>query len=250
MMKNIYLLILSGLLFSCAGSPELRQSDILKKRYPDGRYMTAIGMGTDRNMAVDNAYAALATQFNSRVHVDEKVLKRYDAFTDASGYNETISEESITQIRISSSQDLINVRLTESFTNRKNMIYIMAYIPRAATAEILKDRIERNQSLISEYVKMADKARLNVKKFIYYNAAWLVSARNRMMTAQIEVLDRLRVPKKFKYSYARLTTLREFYASRMVFNISIINDNNNRVRQSVAKALTEAGFSVTREAGT
>lgn len=248
-MKRYYLLIMLFIMASCSQTSELRFNERFQKDYPEARYMSAMGMGTDLEMATANAYAGLARQFNSKVHVNESVLKRYNAFTDMNGYEETISEESVSNIQIKANQDIVNVSLTAPQHGPRDMVYILAYIPRAATAEILSGRINRNREMISAYAALAESADHDVQKYIYYNAAWLISAKNEMMFRQIEVLDNLRLPKNFHYNYARLTTLKEFYSNSIEFTVSIRHDEDGKLWHSVSEAITEAGFAVTRQAG-
>jgi len=128
-------------------------------KYPDGLYLTGIGVGDTRADASDRARAEIAKRFKVAVHQDVTVQRSVASSEDATG-GAWLSESSTREsTRTATDQTLEDVQVAETWTDPVTQrVWALAALHRSAAAERLVDRLGEVDGQIDAALKEADAA--------------------------------------------------------------------------------------------
>lgn len=248
-MKRILCLIPVLVIFwSCSGSlPDWYENR--SDYYPENEYIVSKGWGKTPEEAIEKAAINMAQIFNTKVTVEENILRRYESISDMKDFEEYLYEFSEKTATLISEQNLVNIMFVEPVYERKSRsFYTLAYMPRVETAKILMDRMKREEGKTEYYVMMAQSAHDPVRVYRYYTAAWLTAGRIKMMQEQLDLLAP-GIGTAPIYGFESLAVMKDNAAKRLVFGISVQGDGNGRIEQALRQSVNRAGFPVADREG-
>lgn len=159
------------------------------EKYPEDRYMTAVGSGETRRAAEEQAYAGLSQAFEIDIRVDSTTQERYREIMTEEG-NMTESEVELSQtVEVQSGQELLNVRTAEAAVDDRGRVRTIAYIERQPTGNIYAELIRENDEQISSLVNEADEADDPVRRYAYLNSAAVVARNNELLLEQLRIIS-------------------------------------------------------------
>ncbi|MBL7012467.1 MAG: LPP20 family lipoprotein [Kiritimatiellales bacterium] len=239
---GILLLLLTGCASQSINSPAWLLSP--QEKYPKAQYLVAVGEGDTRRAAENSAAAGLARIFESQIQAEETLS---ETTTEARGAIESFDQfsELRANIRIGSSQNLLNIQFGEAFTDRHGRVYTAAYLPRAETAEIYRTRIGENNRAITHLTHQSDAAADPLKKYAFRRAAVRKALKNDLLLAQLDIIfpgtkERLLL----HYDPQTLYSETAAAARDVTFSIHLSGDGGDALRE----ALTGMGFSENEKA--
>ena len=219
--------------------------------YPEDKFLAEIGEGNSLNGAKDNAKTSLARIFRNTIIVDSNITTRYNDLSDGENIldssMETSVDESITQL---SNETLINVHFGENWTSPLGKVYIIAYIDRAETAQIYRQRIERDSERAAYFIDKSGTEDDLVRRYGYLDAAMVMDAQISSKRDQLEIINSpfarmIMLP----YEPEELHSLHADTAKQMLFSVTIDGDEQGKLEDMVTQVLTDRGFTVGDGAG-
>lgn len=128
-------------------------------RYPATTHLSAVGSGSNRSLAEENARAELARIFRSEIVSRTRTYEKY--LQTSSGkktqVQEEINQENLTTI--STRKVIEGSEIAEVFRQKQpEMYYALAILHRAKTSRILEDRLEKLNAEIGSLLQEADTA--------------------------------------------------------------------------------------------
>ncbi|MBI9100422.1 MAG: LPP20 family lipoprotein [Spirochaetaceae bacterium] len=249
MKKIIALTGLFALLVSCASgpSPSVRPAWVDNKhsQYAEDKFMVEIGIGASLRDAKRNAAAALAQIFKTSIKVETTIQTRYKELSSGGAVDaseETTFDQDITQL---ADQELVNVNFGQSWTNDLGQVHVIAYIDRQVTANIYRDRIEENNSTVRNFISKSGDQSSQIRKYAYYDAAYVVARANQMLMEQLEIINLpIRKTIRTPYDINDVRDRRKEAALIMAFMVNIENDVEGKVASVLTDELTSFGFSI------
>ena len=215
--------------------------------YPEDKYLAEVGEGDGLNAAKAEAAGAIARIFRNRVTVDTTVTTRYTEITGEGGetlglVNQTDFDQSIGQ---SSDQSLVNMRFGESWTDSLGRVYTVAYLDRAETGNLYRQRILTNDSRVAELMDRARSQTEPLRRFAFFDAALVMSEVNRVLVEQLEIIN-MPMARSFSPSYALgdLRAVRADQAAAMKIRVEVSGDPEGRIGAVMTDWASEKGFSV------
>ena len=249
MKKIIVVTALIAFLASCASapSPSVKPGWVDNKfsKYAEEEYMVEIGMGSSLRDAKRNAAASLAQIFKTSIKVETTIQTRYKELASggsAESSEETTFDQDITQL---ADQELVNVNFGESWTNDLGQVHVIAYIDRQVTANIYRDRIEENNSTVRNFISKSGSQSSLIKKYAYFDAAYVVAQANQMLMDQLEIINLpIRKTIRTPYDINDVRDDRKEAAFAMAFKLNMENDTEGKVTAVLTDELTSFGFSI------
>jgi hypothetical protein len=119
-----------------------------QEEYPAESYLVSIGEGDSRRAAENSAAAGLARRFKTEIQSVETLS---ETTTETRGKNESFDQFSELQshVQIGAKQELLNVQFGTAYTDTRNRVYVAAFIPRAETALIYREKIlDRGRQIV------------------------------------------------------------------------------------------------------
>jgi hypothetical protein len=250
--KLISIFSLIIILFGCASTtPVVKKSgkpawvDNPKGTYPEAAYLYAIGEGSRRQYAEENAVANLSKIFESKVSVDQTVTEQYKELMTKDGgsfSNETTSNQSV---NIQSNQTLFNVKFGETYTNNLGQIVVIAYMNRLETGDIYQEKINENAVRIQELLKKAQNSKNAEERYSYLYACDTIASMNQILLGQLDIISSsMKALVELNYDRDDIRKKMSNAASKITFHIKINGDKNNQIKSSLSEILTNEGFNV------
>lgn len=246
--------LIAAALIGCAtgGEPSQPRQDMPEwflnpaNVYPQERYMAAVGSGRDRRDAEQQALAALSQAFEVEIRVDETSRERYrELMTDSGTFTE--SEIDLTQIRdVRSAQTLLNVQFGDAFLEpATNRVHIVAYLERLATGRLYVDLINRNESLVSEYLSESDQSSDPLRQYAFLSAAEAVAANNDTLRDQLRIISPpLSATLPAGNSRSTIVSRRSDAAESLPVSIRVAGDTDNRITPILRRAVAAERFPI------
>ena len=133
--------------------------------YSEAEYLAVIGEGDTRRDAESSAAGSLSRIFETNVQVDSVAIQRYNEIAKDGGY-QIENEKSITEtVSLQSQQTLINVQYGDTYLNDTGRYYIIAYINRNLTAQIYREKINKNSEAVMNFLNSSNEASGILRKF-------------------------------------------------------------------------------------
>ncbi len=219
--------------------------------YPEDKFLVEIGEGNSLNGARDNAKTSLARIFRTTIIVDSTVTTRYSDLSDGKtileSSMETTADETLTQL---SDETLINVHFGENWTSPLGKVYVIAYIDRVETAQIYRQRIERDGERAAYFINQSGRENDLIRRFGFLDAAMVMDAEISSKRDQLEIINppfarMIMLP----YEPKDLRSLHADTAKQMLFSVVIDGDEEGKLKAMVSQVLTDRGFSLSDGAG-
>ena len=215
--------------------------------YPENEFLAEVGEGDSLNAAKSNAAAAIAQIFRTRVTVDTTITTRYTELTGEGGQtlglvNQTDFDQTIGQ---KADESLVNMRYGETWTDSLGRVYAVAYLDRAETGNLYRQRILANDDRVSELMDRARTQDEPLRRFAFFDAALVVSEANRVLVEQLEIIN-MPMARSYTPAYALgdLRAARADQAAAMKIRIEASGDPDGRITAVLTDWTSEKGFSV------
>jgi len=216
-------------------------------RYPEWRYLTGVGYGSDRRSAEENARAEIAKVFSSRILSQTRIYEEYLETTSMgkSAQTGSIDIEQITTI--STERVLSGVRIAEVYLEGgpDPIYYALALLDRDQSATILRRRIrELDRSIEGLLAEAADQedvlARIrylsrSVRKYLLREAC---NGELRIVTPSGKG-----IPPPFGFREIR-NQLETALSRDFSVGLVITGSHADRIKEALVQALNERGIAV------
>lgn len=247
MLRNIALIVLlvfSSLAFAkdkdrpaWVDNPDLEYNNLL--------YLSAVGTGSSRTQAEDNARANIAKIFSTNVKSESGFEQRYNEIISSSDASSTTTTSQTDKLQISSNQNLVNIQIGKSWTDKMGQVYVVAYLHRSSTAELYLSRIDENCNKVIGLMNRAIETQDIWAKFALLEAAGVVNTKSLEMLDQLKVIslsdaDSFRLP----YDSEILQEQVELSGKAISFQIDTVTDDDASVGKMVEAVINNMGFAI------
>lgn len=255
-MKKIMMILAAGLLvFSCATESVQARPKSKKKPawlenrtsvYSESKFLSAIGEGDTLKEAQARASANLSSIFKVRVEAENTLQSRYEEYSRngvvKSWGEETTAVDDITQ---TTDQTLMNLKYGETWTDDSGVVYTIAYLNRAETGNVYRQRIEENGGVVNRLVGRSAEQTDVLKAYAFLDAAYVVASLNELLIEQLDIINpAMKKVVRPGYDFGNLKKARSDAAARVVVAIDLESDSDGRIAAMLADVLTGMGFSV------
>ena len=242
---TLFVLLLITVFGITAQTKKTKEPDWVKSpnaEYKEGRYITAVGHGSDRSSAEQRALTALAGRFGQSVQQEIKTLSSYseavrNGTVDISE-NTAISDA----ISISTKMDsLIGAEIADVWYDGKSIHYALAVMEKASASLLYSQMLKTNLQIIDNLVTFPEKEKNSLEAYSNYQLAAVIADANQLFYNVLSVVGSSAgiSPGKNGDSY-------RIAAAEIVKNIpiaiNVTNDKENRIKTAFSEAINKAGF--------
>jgi hypothetical protein len=227
---------------SSGGAPKW-MSDI-EADFPDSKYLAAVGSGSSRRGAEDDATGALARLFNVNVKVDAVAQQRYAELVKGDkSYTE--SEMSISQsVGTQASEQFVNLRFSDPYTDHRGTTHTVAYIEREPTAAIYRSMIQKDLAKVDDFLDRASSMKGSLQRYAFYDAAYNVGLNAERMIGQLRIIHATTARlMESQLDLKQVTAARDNEANNLTYMIAITGDGDKRLAGIVRKTLESMSLS-------
>ncbi len=254
LIKKLFLLSFALFFVSCASSglksgttKNGKPTWVLNpaKLYPNDEYIASVGEGDTLDEAKQKAISAVSAVFKVHINSTLNLSERASVYSSMGKTTEENQKNISENIKQTTNETLINVKTGESFTDKTGRVYVVAYLNRAETYPIYKDRIMKNDENISYFIKTAQNQTEIVKKYAFLNAAFAIASYNDTLIKQLQIIYRNAANSlQLSYDFNELRKLYAQVASQMKFKVIVENDSENKLKDILTGTLTKMNFSI------
>ncbi len=193
-MRKLQVMICLLILFSTAMAAKKKANDRPawvdnpSIEYNTTLFLSAVGCGSNRAQAEDDARANLAKIFSSRIHSESGFEQRYQEIISESKANYSAELDQSARVKVMSSQTLSNIQIGKSWTDDLGQTYAAAYLNRTLTAELYRSTIEDNAARIMALLNSGLESQDNWETFATLNVAGALNAQNQQLLSQLRVI--------------------------------------------------------------
>lgn len=156
------------------------------EKYPDSRFLTAIGLGDIRTAAEDNARGNIAKIFQSDIKLDQTLVE--DFKENEKEFSKSMNM--LTQTNIKSNQSLKNIKIGESwFNSNEGRYYVLAYLNRQETAMIYTEEMDQNSLTAQEAYKQAQGTEMAFSRYAFLKKGQDALQINKYLEAQLRIIS-------------------------------------------------------------
>ena len=219
--------------------------------YPIGQYITGVGSGRDRITAEDRARAEIAKTFHSHV---TSVTRVYEAYAQTSSAGKTRSSDQINiqdMTKVSTESILSGVRIAEvsrDTSRPDSTYYALAVLDRRQSRVMLGEKIQRLDKQILSLVRQAEKESQTLAKIKHYKAALREYISREVYNAELSVVDPSGKGLASVIGFEKIQDpLSDLLRNALFISVVVSGDNAGEIQQTLAGALTQKGFSITKD---
>ncbi len=215
--------------------------------YPDDKYLAEIGEGDSLNGAKANAAGAIAQIFRTQVTVDSSIRTRYTEITgEGDALLDMVAQTDVDQnIAQSADESLSNLKYGESWQNDMGRVYTIAYLDRAETGNLYRQRIVKNDNRVMELVDQSRTQEEGLRRYAYIEAALVMAEANYTLVEQLEIINMpLARTILHPYDLGDLRTEKADQAAAIRVEIEVSGDVNDQIEAFLIDWVTSNGFSV------
>lgn len=208
-------------------------------------YLSAVGTGSSRSAAEDNARANIAKIFSTNITTESGFEQRYNEIISGSDASSRTSTSQTDKLMISSNQSLVNIQIGKSWTDKMGQVYTVAYLHRTGTAELYLARIEENCERVLSLMQRATETDDIWTKYAVLSAAGLVDTKNLEMLDQLKVIS-LSDASSFSMPYDSEILKQQVQLSgkAISFQIDTLTEEDLAVAKSVETVINQMGFAI------
>jgi hypothetical protein len=232
-----------------SGAPSWIESP--ERVYPIEKYITGVGLGEDRIAAEDRARAEIAKTLHSRITT---VTKVYEAYTQTTSAGKTRSSDQINiqdMTKVSTQNILSGVRIAEvskDTSRAKATYYALAVLDRGQSRVMLGEKIHRLDDQILSLVRQAEQEPQTLAKIKHYKAALREYISREVYNAELSVVDPSGKGMTPAIGFEKIQDpLSDLLRNALFIAIAVSGDNAREIKQTLAGALTQKGFSITED---
>lgn len=221
-----------------------------KLEYPEGMYLSAIGSGGSRAEAENNASANLAKIFRSEISASTSYQERYNELMSSNKSESSTETKSQKNVQVKAKQNLFNIEIGKSWTDKLGQVYAVAYLHRLKTADIYEEKIEENNAVIRGFLSNVMKTTDTWKIYALYNIANVVNQNNEELLSQLAIIS-LDTKQSIDLGYdpQELKLNLSKWSKEINFHIVIPNETENdtktKIYNAIAETITANGWSIT-----
>jgi len=242
-----YLLIIC----SCAGDPSAFKTEMPQwvrnkdEVYPAEKYLAELGEGDSLNAARANAAGTIAQIFRQKVEVDSEIRTRYREITGNKDelldlFSQTDFDQKIGQ---EADETLTNLRYGESWIDEVGRVYTIAYLNRLETGSLYRERIDRNNRRITDFLDMAEGQQEALRSYAFLDAALVYTEANQVLLEQLEIISMpMAQLTKLPYSSEEVREIRAKQAIELKIRVEVAGDIDGRITDALENWITERGF--------
>jgi hypothetical protein len=220
-----------------------------KSRYPEDRYLSAVGIGDTAREAKAQAVSQLSQIFEVKVKSSFEGVEKYKEIIENEQKVQTSEEIAVTEeVRLESDQSLINVQYSEVYVDEDGRNYAAAYIDRDKTADIYESRLDAFFDRVSNFISQARATDRMGYRYVYLKNAILADQAATAFLNQLSIIKNERYS-AIRYPYNREQIYNRFdeVSEKMTFSISVENDDNGKITSILKQILSENNFSIAED---
>jgi len=214
--------------------------------YPPDEFLAEVGEGDSLKGAKSNAAGAIAQIFRTRVQVDSRIRTRYTEITGEDGGTLGMSTRTDVDQTIGQSADesLSNLKFGESWQDSMGRVYAVAYLDRAETGNLYRQRIIENDQRV---VELLDRARAQdepLRRYAFLDAAVVMAEVNEALLAQLEIINMpMARSVMHPYELGDVKAAKADQASALKVRVEVSGDSDGRIAAVLSDWITDRGFS-------
>lgn len=219
------------------------------KAYQEAEYLCAVGSGSSRNKAVDDAMSALSQVFNSQVHSVTTVTSLSTAEEDILG-KMTFSEasEMVESSKIESVTDkIVGSEVVNSHTDELGRVYVRVALNRKTAAELYQKEIADLSSQIKDLRSKAAFASDPLKSYVVLVRALALAKQQQTLINQVQVLLKQSQPSQLAAIQRELANLSASVS--IVVEVATDEASEPTLKAAFSSALQTLGFAVIEDMG-
>jgi hypothetical protein len=214
--------------------------------YDRKTYISAVGYGTNRDMAERRALAALTAIFGQSIQSEAQSRIVYsEALIDGALGSASGNNDFVNLIKTSAEMDsLVGAEIKDLWFDGKDTYYAAAVMERAKTTALYKDLINTNQRLIKDLTAVPEGEKYTLDGLRRFQLAAAVADTNTTFLNVLRVLgdgsvgkvpESLRTGDDYRLEIAAIT-------KNIPIGVVVEHDQRDRIRRAFEEALTKAGF--------
>jgi len=252
--KNLFYLkaLLIVLLFCCASAKVAKElprwiTDPASK-YNEALYLSAVGSGSSREEAKENALSSLSNIFRVDVYSDRRTIKVYTEKIKEGKIDVEKSMSLLTNSALKSENKLINVREGETFFDDKTgTFYVLMFINRTETEPLYLDEIEKNDRVLEEYYRSSQEVDTKFEKFIYLKKAIQVASINKGLRQIHRLISQMEDTPEPPITVPKLNLELSDLGRRIITDIKVIGEFPEELAGFLREVIQETGFTTGSE---
>lgn len=215
----------------------------VKENYPDSNYLSAIGMGDNRDEAEKDALSKISLIFISKINVDQSFFESTIEKTINDESNFLSESNSSKWITIGSNQTLFNVKYGNTYTATNGEIYIIAFINRAETSFMYAKKIDFNDKRINMLFQEALKSNDKIIKYSMLSQGEELIKNNLIFIQQLDIIEPSFIAvSEYNINYDKIINKKREVAKSIVFSLS--KSMNIEIHNSIIDVLTNRNFMI------
>jgi hypothetical protein len=245
-----YILLLS--LFGCGGTPPATTTGAgpdwiynPSPVYPEDRYISAVGYGSDRESAEKNALGALASVFGQTVKGETMASYKYSEAVSGGLININEGSEIDNAVKTSfEMQTLVGAELKDRWFDGKDTHYAIAVMDRLQSSLLYSDLIESNLQVIDHLLDIPLNDRYSLDSYARYDLAAIIANANSTFMNVLSVLNpasaagiRDETRREDTYRLEAFTI-----AQNIPIRVTVQNDRDGRIESAFSSVLSGRSF--------
>ncbi|MCL2295200.1 MAG: LPP20 family lipoprotein [Spirochaetes bacterium] len=229
--------------FRHGGTPPAWMTN-LEADFPQSRYLAAVGSGSSRRRAQEDASALLAQQFSVHVRVNTVAQERYaELIRGDQRYREIMTMLNHT-IGTQADQTFINLKFSDPYIDRTGTTHVVAYLERQPTALIYRDLIRRDLEKAEDYFRRANTAVGSLRRYAFFDAAYIMALNAERMIDQLRIIfPPMAAMMEMELDLRKFTAARDREAANLSYRIAIDGDTDGRIAGIVREAMSGQAIS-------
>ena len=215
-------------------------------KYPDTKYVTGVGVGTDLDGARSNARAEIARTFQARVQ--QTLTDIQTESSTSSGKNRSAAQgtqKSQSDTKLTTDTLLEGVTVAETYYDKKSKKnYALAVLDKIALRRTLSTQIIEKEQALSAAKTRADSAATPLDRARALSAAMAVSRERDELSTRRRVVDPAGMAELSGGSTAELETALEKAIAAIPITVTAEGPEGSKLREAVVAQINGLGVSV------
>lgn len=240
-MKSVRMLLLlgTGLLSACAGTPVPDWIYGKSERYPAQAYLLGVGSGADRGMAEDRARLEIAKIFKVEIRSREASAET----STLTGGKEEYRQEAASELTALSTRLLSGVTIAEVWRDRESKTWhALAVLDRMRTAAALREELAGLDSRFAEQLRQAEGAATPLRSLGAYLRLRQVAVERQEVAADLRVVESAGRVAEASLSLGEVEARIDRLAAANRIALELENDRGNVVSGAVVAVFAAAGM--------
>jgi len=211
------------------------------------QYLSAVGVGSNRSQAEDNARANLARIFESRISSESGYEERYQELVSGSDASFSNLTDQSARVQVLSSLTLSNVQIGASWTDDLGQVYALAYLHRSSTAELYHAKIEDNRRKVMALLSRTLELEGSWDRFALLSSADALSRENQNLIAQLRIIssdDAVLAATSMPYDPEVLSAQAQAAGAEISFEVICEAQEGQALLPQIREVITNLGFRV------